>query len=155
MNEHSLHCVKTKANTAKQRSKTTLELPQSIIKRSRRNSESTATTRRVNFYPWCKPKQRRRNSLLTPTTILQPNAATGVQNLTFTLTPNLNRTPSTVHIIMSTFHEGLDTQTNLDSAMKKTTEVAVKQFKKNIHGGLTKKRCDTEALVRDYCHHQP
>ena len=125
-----------------------MESPQSIIKRSRRNNEPTTatTTRRVSFSPSCAPKQRGTNSLLTPTTTPQPHAATGVQKIIFT--PHTDRTPKPVKAMMSTFHEGLHTQTNLDSATKKTHEVVMKTMIKNLKGGWNGPRCDGEALVK-------
>ena len=83
---------------------------------------------------------------MTPTTTPQPHAATGVQKIIFT--PNTDRTPKPVKAIMSTFHEGLHTQTNLDSATKKTHEVVMKTMLKNLKGGLNGPRCDGEALVK-------
>ena len=55
---------------------------------------------------------------------------------------------------MATFNDSVDTKTNLDSAMKKTTDVVVKSILKNIFGGWNGKRCDGEVIIIFLCHQQ-
>ena len=91
MDQQSLKYEKTK-----RKKRNMLESSQSMIKRSRRNSEST-TTRRVSFSPTCTQKRRETNSLFTLTITLQ-SAPTSVQKVIFT--PNEKSTPNQVRVIM-------------------------------------------------------